>query len=79
LNQLIVYTQTPCRHCDDLKLWLAGEGIPYETRNISENATFKTEALDKGAMGMPFTVIGEETFGGFNQEVKAGILAALAK
>jgi hypothetical protein len=30
-------------------------------------------------MGMPFTVIGEETFGGFNQEVKAGILAALAK
>lgn len=79
MKQVIVYTQTPCKYCDILKAWMNSEGIEFEARNITENPTYKEEALDKGAMGMPFTVIGEKTFSGFNGDVQEGILASLAE
>lgn len=73
----IVYTQTPCKYCDILKAWFEDQGIQYEARNITENKAYKTEAIEKGAMSMPFTVIGEKTFSGFSSHVQVGILAAI--
>lgn len=79
MKEVIVYTQDFCKYCEVLKAWLNSEEIPFAIRNISLNSEWKEEVMDLGAMGMPFTVIGLETFQGFNDDVQEGILKALAE
>lgn len=72
MRKVIVYTQEGCGPCTAEKLWLKDKGIPFEERNIRENAQYLNEIVELGASATPATVIeddnGSEIILGFNQE-----------
>lgn len=69
--KLLVLTQNNCRYCEQVKLYLHGEQVEYETVNMSEQPEYK-EKYD--VMGAPTILLldDEEVITkttGFNPEV----------
>lgn len=60
-----------------VKKVLNEEGIPFETRNISENQEYQKEVEKYGYLGVPVTVVGDLAVKGFTNELKE--LMELAK
>lgn len=56
-QQIIIYTQESCGHCQEEKHWLTNKGISFEERDIRKNPEYMKEALDFGAQATPVTVI----------------------
>lgn len=76
-NRVIVYTTNDCIECTMVKKVLNEEGIPFETRNISENQEYQKEVEKYGYLGVPVTVVGDLAVKGFTNELKE--LMELAK
>jgi glutaredoxin-like protein NrdH len=72
MRKVVVYSQEGCRPCTEVKLWLTGNGIDFEERNIRENPTYLDEIVELGASATPATVIedenGKEVVLGFDQD-----------
>ncbi len=47
---IIVYTKTGCPWGIDVLHFLSSHNIPFEERNMTENETYKTEAIEKSGM-----------------------------
>jgi glutaredoxin-like protein NrdH len=69
-KKVIVYTTNDCIECTMVKRVLTEEGIPFDTRNISENPEFQKEVEKYGYLGVPVTVVGNRTVKGFTNELK---------
>lgn len=59
-NKVIVYTQTTCGPCQEEKMWLTQNNIPFEDRDIRKNETYFQEAISLGASMTPVTLIEKE-------------------
>jgi glutaredoxin-like protein NrdH len=69
-KKVIVYTTNDCIECIMVKKVLTEEGIPFDTRNISENPEYQKEVEKYGYLGVPVTVVGDRSVKGFTNELK---------
>ncbi|PFO08298.1 NrdH-redoxin [Bacillus sp. AFS076308] len=67
---VIVYTTNDCIECTMVKKVLTEEGIPFEVRDISKNASFQKEVEHYGFLGVPVTVLNDRAIKGFTNELK---------
>ena len=67
---VIVYTTNDCIECTMVKKVLTEEGILFEVRDISVNAEYQQEVEKYGYLGVPVTVLGNESVKGFTNELK---------
>lgn len=68
-SKVILYTTNDCVECTFVKRVLTEQEIPYETRNIAENETYKKEVERYGFLGVPVTVVGERAVKGFTPDL----------
>jgi glutaredoxin len=57
---VIVYTQPTCGPCQEEKMWLTQQNIPFEDRDIRKNDAYFQEAIELGASMTPVTLIVKE-------------------
>ena len=76
--QVIVYTTPTCPDCRALKTWLAGQGVPFEERDLSDPAVMQEAKARTGVRVAPITIVGDQLFYGTFPAQKPGITAALA-
>ncbi|WP_066369315.1 glutaredoxin family protein [Neobacillus fumarioli] len=69
-KRVLVYTTNDCIECTMVKQVLSQEGIPFETRNISENPEYQKEVEKYGFLGVPVTVLENRAVKGFTNELK---------
>jgi glutaredoxin-like protein NrdH len=69
-KKVIVYTTNDCIECTMVKKVLTEEGIPFDTRNISESQEYQKEVEKFGYLGVPVTVVGDRSVKGFTNELK---------
>jgi len=69
-----------CRVCDAARAFLTSLNAPFEEFDIDRNASARQELVERtgSATHVPIVIIGEETFGDFNEDVAARILDLLA-
>lgn len=73
MNDIIVYTDARCGYCDQLKEFLKTNQIDYTEKEVS-NKTYIDELMELQGRGVPFTLIHNRPFEGFNDEVKAALM-----
>ena len=66
-----VYSLPACGACNHLKDFLKEEGIEYEEVNVANAENAKEMVEKSGQMSLPVTIVGDEVFLGYNEEVKA--------
>lgn len=57
---VIIYTQTTCGPCQEEKMWLTGQQVAFEDRDIRKNEKYFQEAINLGASMTPVTLIKKE-------------------
>lgn len=67
MKDIIVYTSNTCGYCHRLKDYLKDRHIPYTEKNISTDTTARRELVEKGYMGVPIVLAGDETIVGFDK------------
>ena len=77
-RRVIVYTTPTCPDCRALKTWLAGQGVPFEERDLSDPAVMEEAKARTGVRVAPITIVGDQLFYGTFPAQKPGIAAALA-
>ena len=75
---VIVYTTPSCPDCRALKAWLAGQGVTFEERDLSDPAIMDEAKARTGVRVAPITLVGDQLFYGRFPAQKPGIAAALA-
>ena len=68
MHKVIIYTASGCSHCHDAKEFFNENGIEFEEHNISEDKDAKKELIKKGVMSVPYILIDDKEFIGFNME-----------
>ena len=62
MKQVIIYTTPTCGFCAMTKKFFKEKNITYREKDVSRDAAAAQEMIDKsGQMGVPVTVIGDET------------------
>lgn len=74
MSNVVVYTSSTCPYCNMIKDFLDEKNVEYSEKNISEDATARQELMQKGHMGVPVTVIGDQEVVGFDQAKLVEIL-----
>lgn len=66
-SPIIVYTKPKCPDCFNAKRYLANRNIPFDTRDISEEAIVDEllDLLGPGDYATPIIVAGDHIFTGF--------------
>lgn len=67
MSNVVVYSSSTCPYCTSVKDFLAENNIEYTERNISTDGEARQELMEKGHMGVPVTVIGDQEIVGFDQ------------
>lgn len=57
-----------CIECTLVKQMLSHLQIPFEVRDISENPEYQQEVEGHGFLGVPVTVVGDQTVKGYRPE-----------
>jgi glutaredoxin 3 len=71
--RILLFTQSGCLNCEVMRIFLEAKGIAYEERNMSEDATARTELLEiYNCRSAPTVVIltaaGTEVIEGFDPD-----------
>ncbi|WP_099305765.1 glutaredoxin family protein [Bacillus sp. Marseille-P3800] len=65
-----IYTQEGCKFCTYLKSFLSEYAIDYTEKNLTKSEHHRNEFLDLGGRGVPLTIIDEDLYSGFSEELK---------
>ena len=67
----IVWSKTPCPHCENAKKLLDSKGIEYEVRDITEGTWTKEQLLEAvpNARSVPQVFLDDELVGGYTELV----------
>ena len=67
----IVWSKTPCPHCEHAKKLLDSKGIEYEVRDITEGTWTKEQLLEAvpNARSVPQVFLDDELVGGYTELV----------
>ncbi len=66
-KKVIIYTSNTCGYCHAAKDYLDDLGVAYDERNVSTNMDARKELMQKGFMGVPVLLVGEEVIQGFDK------------
>jgi glutaredoxin 3 len=72
-TKIFLFTQSGCLNCEVMKIFLDAKGITYEERNMSLDATARTELLETYRTNTAPTVViltaaGAEVIEGFDPD-----------
>ncbi|MEK4567047.1 glutaredoxin domain-containing protein [Alkalihalobacillus sp. FSL R5-0424] len=70
---ITVYTRSGCKYCDYLKNFLQSSKKEYIEKDISIS-TNRDEFNNKNVQAVPLTILNEEKYVGFTEELKSAIL-----
>lgn len=74
---VVIYTTPICPDCHALKRFLEASGIPYEERDLTDEAVMEDARARTGVRVAPITFIGDEFFYGTFADQRPRIVAAL--
>lgn len=66
-KKVIIYSGVNCSHCEAAKQYFYDNDIQYEEHNIGSDKKAKMFLLQKGVMSVPFIMIDDKEFIGFDQ------------
>ncbi|MGM0943298.1 MAG: glutaredoxin family protein [Bacillota bacterium] len=72
MNNVTVYTQVGCGFCEQMKDFLNKNQIEYKEKEIS-NREYYDELVELKGQSVPFTLINNKPYVGFNEKVKKAI------
>ncbi|MEC2074419.1 glutaredoxin family protein [Alkalihalophilus marmarensis] len=67
---ITIYTRNGCSFCEDIKFFMKQNGIKFLEKNLSEKKIYYDELVELGATGVPYTLIKNQSYTGFNEIVK---------
>ncbi len=67
-KNITIYTSNSCMYCHMAKDYLDEIDVPYEEKNVSNDERARHELAEKGYMGVPVIIIGDEEIVGFDKE-----------
>lgn len=74
-KKVTVYTTTVCPWCHKAKEFLKENNIPFEEKNVGEDAEARNDMIEKsGQLGVPVIDIDGEIIVGFNRDRIAELL-----
>lgn len=74
-KKVIIYTTRSCPYCKMEKAFLGEHKVPYEEKDVTEDAELQHEMVHKsGQLGVPVTDIEGEIIIGFDKEKLAQLL-----
>lgn len=74
---VVLYTQPHCSACRSVEQYLVGRGVPFEVRDVFENASALEEIEARGYLTTPVTRIGDEWIPGFRRSAFDAALARM--
>ena len=66
--EIVVYRQPHCAACDEVERFLAGRGLEFEVRDVSQDPRALEELTARGYMSTPVTRIGDRWIAGFDRK-----------
>ena len=66
--EIIIYSSNTCQYCIAIKDFFKSRSLSFTEKNISENSEFRKELIKKHIMGVPYTLIDDESVLGFDIE-----------
>lgn len=67
MPKVTIFTSSTCPHCKTAKDYLNEKGVEFEERNVQNDPEARKELIQKGYMGVPVIVVGEEEIQGFDK------------
>lgn len=67
MPKVTVFTSSTCPHCKTAKDYLKEKGVEFEERNVQNDPEARKELIQKGYMGVPVIVVGDEEIQGFDK------------
>lgn len=67
-QKVVIYTSNNCERCEKVTSLLSNKGIPFEERNVSENASFFKKLKEMDIFGTPATFVNDTCILGFQKE-----------
>ncbi len=74
MNDVTVYTQARCGYSGQLKDFLKRNHIEYTEKDVSDRKHFD-ELMELKGQGVPFTLIYNKPYAGFNERVKTALMS----
>lgn len=74
MSNIIIYTATGCSHCHEAKEFFNENNLSFTEHNISEDKAAKKELIKKGVMSVPYIIIDDQEFKGFEIEKIKSVL-----
>ncbi len=68
MAKVTIFTSSTCPHCHTAKDYLKEKGVEFEERNVQNDPEARKELIQKGYMGVPVIVVGDEEIQGFDKE-----------
>ncbi|AFS77210.1 glutaredoxin [Gottschalkia acidurici 9a] len=68
MSKVTIYTSNTCPHCVTAKEYLKEKGVEYTEKNVQTDPEARKELIQKGYMGVPVIVVGEEEIQGFDKD-----------
>lgn len=67
MPKVTIFTSSTCPHCKTAKDYLKEKGVEFEERNVQNDPEARKELIQKGYMGVPVIVVGDEEIQGFDK------------
>ena len=71
-----VFTQPGCAACRQVERYLEQRGVPYEVRDVLEDASALDELMQRGYMQTPVTRCGDQWIAGFDRAALDTLVAS---
>ena len=68
MSKVTIYTSSTCPHCHTAKDYLTEKGVDFEEKNVGNDAEARKELIQKGYMGVPVIIVGDEEIQGVDKE-----------
>lgn len=68
MPKVTIYTSSTCPHCHTAKNYLREKNVEFEERNVQNDPEARKELIQKGYMGVPVIIVGEEEIQGFDKD-----------
>lgn len=67
MKDVVIYTSDGCSFCHAAKDYFDANNVAYTEKNVSSDKEARKELMQKGVMGVPYILIGDEEFVGFEE------------
>lgn len=79
MKTVTIYTSDDCTNCHNIKEFFNDNDVSFTEHNISQDNEAKRFLISKKVLSVPYIIIGDKEFLGFNKDNKPEIYKALYK